>query len=131
MTYYTFDEASYRPQVHEGTPATEPIRLALSRPLARKMGLAYGDLPEIPETSVDVITIFARTVGEAEILAQIDKTEVIIRSQFPTFEFDEHPVDYGVVILLNFNSEVIDDSMQTVGWRFYQAPRDVTKGMIN
>jgi hypothetical protein len=95
------------------------------------MGLSYVNLPELPQKSADGITIFARTLGETELLAQIAGTETALSSQFPTFEFDEQPVDYGVVILLNFESKVIDAAMQTLGWQFYQAPREITQGMTS
>jgi hypothetical protein len=131
MSYYIFDEATYRPLTHAGPPADAHIRLALSRPLVRKMGVNYQDLPVLPAKSADAITVFARTVGDLELLAKIDGAETALRSPFPTFEFDEQPVDYGVVILLNFNSEMIDQAMQTVGWRFYQAPRELTKQMTD
>ncbi|GFH39964.1 hypothetical protein [Pseudolactococcus insecticola] len=129
MIYFTFDEAAYRPVFHEGTPSDAHLKIGLSRILARKIGLSFEELPDMPDAAPDETKIFARTFETDDILAQIGVAGTVYKSQIPTFEYDEAPVDYGVVILLNFNSDEIDAAMSDVGWSFYKAPHEITKNM--
>ncbi|GFH43076.1 hypothetical protein Hs30E_16270 [Lactococcus hodotermopsidis] len=131
MTFYTFDTLTYRTKAHSGIPLTEHLKIGLSRKLARKMGLKFDELPEMPNVGTDDTKIFVRTYKEVDFLAQIGENGKVVRSQIPNFEFDATYVDYGVVILLNFDSEMIDDRMANIGWNFYQAPRNLTKKMAD
>ncbi|MDR0899257.1 MAG: hypothetical protein LBM27_02765 [Lactobacillaceae bacterium] len=140
---------------HETIGDDPYLMMAISRKIAKKIGLKHDELPELPENADQQNIYYATTKDlnhglnyDFAVLARhaLDNTPEL----YISFDWDEfletNPGEFGVTLLAQFSDWMYDDHEEVDpdsnlprekfmeqdewAWKYYQAPRQITTEMI-